>query len=59
MLGPAMLVSPVMTPGATSLEVLLPRASRWYDANAGAEGERSSSWLSGGGQVRVHEGNIP
>ncbi|KAF5834709.1 glycosyl hydrolases family 31-domain-containing protein [Dunaliella salina] len=62
MLGPSMLISPVMTPGATSIDVLLPRASRWYDANTGAEVERSSSWLSSGGdkqKVQVTLDSIP
>eukprot|EP00884_Botryococcus_braunii_P010405 jgi/Botrbrau1/19366/Bobra.0338s0001.1 len=37
MLGPALLVAPVLQAGATSRPVLLPTVSRWFDAHTGIE----------------------
>ncbi|MEW5317328.1 MAG: hypothetical protein WDW38_008637 [Sanguina aurantia] len=43
MLGPAMLVRPVVVQGASAVDVLLPRESRWYDSMTGAEASRSQT----------------
>ncbi|KAK9816687.1 hypothetical protein WJX72_003707 [[Myrmecia] bisecta] len=45
MLGPAMLVAPVMEPGAQTREVYLPAGSRWYDAITGEEAKAGRSTL--------------
>ncbi len=50
MLGPAVLVRPVVTAGAGSVDVVLPRASRWYDHLTGVEMEKSG-WLPGSDHV--------
>lgn len=43
LLGPAVLVAPVMQAGASSVEVLLPAGARWFDARSGAEVQRAGS----------------
>ena len=50
MLGPAILVRPVMEPGVSSVEVVLPRSSRWYGMLTGAE-QIKSTWLPGLDQI--------
>lgn len=50
MLGPAILVRPVLTQGASSVDALLPRGARWYEAGSGAE-MKKSTWLPGLDQV--------
>jgi alpha-glucosidase (family GH31 glycosyl hydrolase) len=37
LVGPGLLVAPVLQAGATSRTVLLPPSSRWFDAHTGAE----------------------
>lgn len=46
MLGPGILVRPVLTQGASTVEAFLPRASRWYDGLTGAAMVKST-WLPG------------
>mmetsp|Transcript_27755 Transcript_27755/g.70759 ORF Transcript_27755/g.70759 Transcript_27755/m.70759 type:complete len:905 (-) Transcript_27755:229-2943(-) len=61
MLGPSILVRPVLSAGATSVEVVLPRTSRWYDMLTGVEMEKST-WLPGLDQsykVTVTPDSIP
>jgi len=42
LLGPAILVSPVLTQGATTLEAFFPRSARWYNITDGKE--QPSGW---------------
>jgi alpha-glucosidase (family GH31 glycosyl hydrolase) len=37
MLGPSILVCPVSSPGATTVDALLPKGTRWFCAHSGAE----------------------
>lgn len=58
MLGPSLLVAPVMTAGATGREVALP-AGRWFDAETSAE--VTSGWFAAGPwqiPVFVAEGSV-
>jgi len=61
MLGSAILVRPVLSEGATSVDVTLPRTARWYDMLSGVEMEKSA-WLPGRDQVfrvQVNADSIP
>lgn len=57
MLGPALLVRPVLQAGQTSQDTLLPRNTRWYDAFSGAE-MKKSTWLPGNDQLHRLAVNI-
>lgn len=50
MLGPAMLVRPVLSAGAGYVDAMLPRGARWYDGNSGTQLTKSSGWLAGNDQ---------
>lgn len=61
MLGPGLLVRPVLTAGATTVDTLLPKGSRWYDALSGKAQEKSG-WLKGDEQrfrLKVDMEGIP
>ena len=46
MVGPAILVRPVLVPGATHVDALLPRNGRWFCAHSGQEVvNKTDSWL--------------
>lgn len=54
MFGSSLLVAPVMEQGASSKEVYLPPALRWYDAHTGQEVKSKKGWL-GTGQQSMHQ----
>lgn len=61
MVGPALLVRPVTTPGASTVDVLLPRNARWYDHLSGVEIDKSLK-ISGQDQmyrIPVNADSIP
>lgn len=43
MLGPGMLIRPVVVQGASAVDVLLPREARWFDSMTGAEASRAQT----------------
>jgi alpha-glucosidase (family GH31 glycosyl hydrolase) len=46
MLGPGLLVRPVLAAGAQTVDTLLPRGARWYESLSGRLQEKSG-WLKG------------
>lgn len=61
MLGPALLVAPVLAPGVDHVDLLLPREARWFEAVSGEEMAKET-WLPGLDQVArigVHMDAIP